>query len=209
MMGHTTAHEDARPEPRSAERVLVVPGLDGDPRLLMAVAPRLYPGLRALPFDHLRDPAEDGLEGLAARALRVLDADPAGNAPAYVSGESFGGTIALTLARRYPDRVRGLILFSTFGWYPGVGAYASRLGMACWRLLGDRLAAPIFDLWRPVGVPGALGRRPPPAPPARLPGAPQAAPARLPRQVGERPGVRRASVARRGRLSDADRDWHP
>jgi 3-oxoadipate enol-lactonase len=161
MMEHTTAHEGAGPQPRSAGRVLVVPGLDGNPRLLMAAAPRLLPGLRALPFDHLRDPAEDGLEGLATRALRVLDADPAGNAPAYVSGESFGGTVALTLARRYPDRVRGLILLSTFGWYPGVSAYASRLGMACWRLLGDRLVAPIFDLWRPVGVPGALGRRPP------------------------------------------------
>jgi pimeloyl-ACP methyl ester carboxylesterase len=161
MTEHTTAHEDAGPGRLSAGRILVVPGLDGHPRLLMAAAPRLFPGLRALPFDHGRDPAEGGVEGLAARALRVLDADPAGDAAAYVAGESFGGTIALTLARSHPERVRGLVLFSTFGWYPGVSAYASRLGMACWRLLGDRLAAPIFGLWRPVGVPGALGRRPP------------------------------------------------
>jgi 3-oxoadipate enol-lactonase len=161
MMGRMTAHEAAAVERASAARVLVVPGLDGDPRLLMAAAPRLFPGLRALPFDHLRDAVEDGVEGLAARALRVLDADPAGDAPAYVSGESFGGTIALTLARRYPDRVRGLILFSAFGWYPGAWAYGSRLGMVCWRLLGDRLTAPLLALWRPVGVAGALGRRPP------------------------------------------------
>ena len=43
MMGHTTAHEEARPG--SMGRVLVIPGLDGNPRLLMAVAPRLYPVL--------------------------------------------------------------------------------------------------------------------------------------------------------------------
>src|SRR5205085_4873894 len=80
---------------------------------------------------------------------------------AYVSGESFGGTIALTLARRHPERVRGLILLSAFGWYPAASAYASRLGLAAWRLLGDLLAARVFALWRPVGAAGALGRRPP------------------------------------------------
>jgi pimeloyl-ACP methyl ester carboxylesterase len=163
MTEQTTAHEAAAAGRLAAGRVLVVPGLDGHPRMLMAAAPRLFRGLRALPFDHGQDPAADGVEGLAARALGVLDADPAGDAAAYVAGESFGGTIALTLARRHPERVRGLILFSAFGWYAGASAHASRLGMVCWRLVGDRLAGPIFDLWRPVGVPGALGRRPPPA----------------------------------------------
>ncbi|HLH24389.1 MAG TPA: alpha/beta fold hydrolase [Chloroflexota bacterium] len=161
MTGRTTAHEAAAPGRLPQGRVLVIPGLDGDPRLLMAAAPRLFPGLRALPFDHLRDAAEDGVEGLAARALRVLDADPAGAAPAYVCGESFGGTIALTLARRHPERVRGLLLLSAFARYPGASAHASRLGMACWRLLGDPLAARVFHLWRPIGAAGALGRRPP------------------------------------------------
>ena len=54
-------------------RGLVVPGLDGDPRLLMGAAPRLFPGLRALPFDHFRGSAEDGVEGLAERALARRD----------------------------------------------------------------------------------------------------------------------------------------
>jgi pimeloyl-ACP methyl ester carboxylesterase len=161
MTAHTTAHDAARSQDLSEERVLVVPGLDGDPRLLMAAAPRLFPGLRALPFNHLRDPAADGIAGLADRALRVLDADPSGAAPAYVAGESFGGAIALTLAHRHPGRVRGLILLSTFGWYPAISAYPGRLGLVAWRLLGDPLAARIFALWRPVGVAGALGRRPP------------------------------------------------
>jgi pimeloyl-ACP methyl ester carboxylesterase len=156
------ARENGEPPDAADGRVLVIPGLDGDPRLLMSVAPRLFAGLRALPFDHFRDPATDGVEGLAARALAVLDADPAGAAPAYVCGESFGGTIALTLARRYPERVRGLILLSTFGWYPAASSYASQLGMLAWRLAGDRVADRVFRLWRPLSVPGALGRRCPP-----------------------------------------------
>jgi pimeloyl-ACP methyl ester carboxylesterase len=142
--------------------VLVISGLDGDPRLLLGAAPRLFRGLRALPFHHARDPAEDGVEGLAERALAVLDADPEGAAPAYVCGESFGGTVALTLARRRPERVRGLVLLSAFGWYPAAASYPSQAGMVLWRLLGDRLARHIFRLWRPVSVFGALGHRPPP-----------------------------------------------
>jgi 3-oxoadipate enol-lactonase len=144
-------------------RVLVISGLDGDPRLLMGVAPRLLRGLRALPFDHSRDMADGGADGLAARALAVLDADAEGDVPAYVCGESFGGTIALALARRYPERVRGLILLSTFGWYPALATCASQAGMLLWRLLGDPLATHIFRLWRPVSVFGALGLGCPPA----------------------------------------------
>ena len=143
-------------------RVLVISGLDGDPRLLMGVAPRLFRGLRALAFDHSWDAAEGGAEGLAERALAVLDADAEGAAPAYVCGESFGGAVALALARRYPERVRGLILLSAFGWYPAAASCASQAGMLLWRLLGDRLAAPIFRAWRPVSVLGALGLGCPP-----------------------------------------------
>jgi pimeloyl-ACP methyl ester carboxylesterase len=157
----STPHEHVGAKSPPDPRVLVISGLDGDPRLLLAAAPRLFPGLRPLAFNHLHDPAADGIEGLADRALRVLDADPAGAAPAYVAGESFGGTIALTLAHRHPERVRGLILLSTFGWYPALSAYPSRLGLVAWRLLGDPVAARIIALWRPVGVAGALGRRPP------------------------------------------------
>ncbi len=154
--------EDAPPGMMSTPRVLMISGLDGDPGLLAGAAPRLFPGWRALPFDHLRDPVEDGVEGLSERALAVLDADPAGGVPAYVCGESFGGTVALTLARRHPKRVRGLILLSAFGWYPAALTCAGRLGMACWRLVGDRVAAQIFRIWRPISAPGAIGFRCPP-----------------------------------------------
>jgi pimeloyl-ACP methyl ester carboxylesterase len=138
-------------------RLLVVPGLDGDPRLLLSVAPRLFRGTRALLFDHSRDRAEDGLEGLAERVIALLDADMEGEAPAYICGESFGGTVALTLAHRHPERVRGLILLSTFGRYPAASSRFGRLGLLLWRALGDRAACQLLRAWRPISVPGALG----------------------------------------------------
>jgi pimeloyl-ACP methyl ester carboxylesterase len=137
--------------------VLVIPGLDGDPRLVGAVAPRLFRGMRVLPFDHRLDPMDGGVEGLAQRALAVLDDDSEAETPAFVCGESFGGTAALTLARRYPTRIRGLILLSAFGWYPTVFSRTRYLGLALWRAVGDRGAQRILRLWRPLSVPGMLG----------------------------------------------------
>ena len=137
--------------------MLVIPGLDGDPGLVRAAAPRLFRGMRVLPFDHRLDPMAGGVEGLAERALAVLDADSEAETPAFVCGESFGGTAALTLARRYPARIRGLILFSAFGWYPSVVTRTPQLGLALWRVLGDRGAERILRFWRPLSLPGALG----------------------------------------------------
>jgi pimeloyl-ACP methyl ester carboxylesterase len=155
-------------------RVLVIPGLDGDPGLVRAVAPFLFRGMRVLPFDHRLDPMAGGVEGLAERALAVLDSDSEADAPAFICGESFGGTAALTLARLHPARVRGLILLSAFGWYPSLFTYTPLLGLALWRVVGDRGAEHVLRLWRPLSLPAALGvpcswevaraylRRPPP-----------------------------------------------
>jgi pimeloyl-ACP methyl ester carboxylesterase len=139
------------------ERILVIPGLDGDPRLVQAAAPRLFRGMRVLPFDHSQDVMAGGVEGLAERALGVLDSDADTDAPAFVCGESFGGTAALTLARRHPGRVRGLLLLSAFGWYPSVFSCVPRLHLWLWRVLGDRWARRLLSLWRPLTLPAALG----------------------------------------------------
>ena len=88
-----------------------------------------------------------GLEGLAERALRLLDADDDSELPAYVCGESFGGTVAVTLARRDPNRVRGLLLMSTFGYYPS--GRIGRAGLRLWNILGDRLTGGLFKLAHP------------------------------------------------------------
>ena len=143
--------------PSMRERVLLIPGLDGDPTLVQAAAPRLFQGMRVLPFDHSHDAMAGGVEGLAERALAVLDSDRDADAPALVCGESFGGTAALTLARRYPERVRGLLLLSAFGWYPSVFSCVPRLHLWLWRVLGDRWARRLLSLWRPLSLPAALG----------------------------------------------------
>jgi pimeloyl-ACP methyl ester carboxylesterase len=142
-----------------APRVLVIPGLNGHPGMLLEAAPDLFPGLRPVAFDHRFDLADGGVEALAERALACLDSDEAGAEPAYICGESFGGTVALTLAHRSPERVRGLLLFSTFGRYPEVATRGGQAGLALWRFLGPRTGDRVFLAGRPFSVPGQLGFR--------------------------------------------------
>jgi pimeloyl-ACP methyl ester carboxylesterase len=104
-------------------------------------------------FDHHADAASDGVEGLARRALRQLpEAERV-----FVCGESFGGTVALTMAHLAPERVSGLILFSTFGWHPsnlarhGVGA------LALWSFLGGRVHTSVYRAGRMASLPTQLG----------------------------------------------------
>ena len=118
-----------------APRVLLIPGLDGDPSLVRAAAAHLFPGMHVLPFGHRTDAMGDGVDGLADRALATLDGDGS-DAPTFVCGESFGGMVALTLARRHPSRVRGLILLSAFGRYPLLNSWSGRLSLRVWRMLG-------------------------------------------------------------------------
>jgi pimeloyl-ACP methyl ester carboxylesterase len=110
-------------------------------------------------FEHSMDGAADGLTGLARRALSVLDADAEGAEPAYICGESFGGPIALTLARHFPDRVRGLILVSTFGRYPA--RLNVQVGLAATRLMGNKASRRLLELTHPLTAAGALGSKAP------------------------------------------------
>jgi poly(3-hydroxyoctanoate) depolymerase len=138
--------------------VLAIPGLDGNPDLVRAAAPDLFPGVPTTIYTHAYDRAEDGLEGMAERALAASD-HAGGVGPTLVCGESFGGAVALTLARLRPDRVRGLVLLSTFGWYPSLSSAFGRFGLAAWRVLGDRVADTVLRAARPIGAPAALGRQ--------------------------------------------------
>jgi poly(3-hydroxyoctanoate) depolymerase len=141
------------------DRVLIIPGLNGHPGLLMRYAPVLFPGWQAVAFNHHVDQADGGVPGLASRALEVLGDD---QEPVFVCGESFGGTIALTLARLAPERVAGLILLSTFGWHPSVLARRGARALALWTFLGQRISGGVYRAGRLASVPTQLGLRFPP-----------------------------------------------
>jgi pimeloyl-ACP methyl ester carboxylesterase len=137
----------------SAPRVLIIPGLNGHPGMLMQAAPRLFRTWQAVGFNHHRDQARDGVEGLAERALASVDG------PIYVCGESFGGTVALMMAHLAPQRVQGLILFSAFGWHPSNLARRGVRGLAVWSFLGGRVSLPLYRAGRLASLPTQLGLR--------------------------------------------------
>jgi 3-oxoadipate enol-lactonase len=137
--------------------VLLVPGLNGHPGLLMRWSPVLFPHWHALGFNHHVDLARDGVDGLAERALATLDG--LSNEPVFICGESFGGTVALTLAHRHPERVRGLILFSAFGWYPSNLARRGVAALAVWSFFGVRVNSSVYRAARLASMPTQLGLR--------------------------------------------------
>jgi pimeloyl-ACP methyl ester carboxylesterase len=145
---------ETKPLTRRPPAVLVIPGLNGHPGLLMESSQLLFPSWRALPFSHHLDLAEDGVDGLAARALDHIASE---DEPVYVCGESFGGTVALRIAYLNPERVRGLILLSTFGWYPSVLARRGAGALAVWSFLGGRVGNTVYRAARVASLPSQLG----------------------------------------------------
>src|SRR5258707_7981210 len=104
----------------------------------MRSAPLLFPSWRVVGFNHHFDEARGGVEGLAARALDFLEQQDLHNTPVFVCGESFGGTVALTMAHLRPERIAGLILFSTFRWHPSTLARRGAGALAVCSFLGRR-----------------------------------------------------------------------
>jgi pimeloyl-ACP methyl ester carboxylesterase len=143
---------------RQRERVLVIPGLNGHPGLLMRSAPSLFRDWHALAFNHHLDLADGGVEGLALRALDVLGE---WDRPVFVCGESFGGTVALSLAHLRPERIRGLVLLSAFGWHPSTLARRGAGALALWSFLGRRVSNTVYRAGRVAAVPSQLGLRVP------------------------------------------------
>lgn len=136
-------------------RVVIIPGLNGHPELLLRYTPVLFPSWDVRAFNHHLDLAEGGVEGLARRALGLVEDE----APVFVCGESFGGTVALTLAHMAPERVKGLILFSAFGWYPSRLARRSSRALAVWSFLGATVGNNVYRAGRVASLPTQLGLR--------------------------------------------------
>ncbi len=109
-------------------RVFFLPGVGGDPRFWQPAGDLLpnleqvhfgWPGLGANP----PDPAVNSYEDLIGLMVARFDGR-------YVDlvAQSMGGALAMTMALRYPDIVRRLVLTVTAG-----GMDISRLGATDWR----------------------------------------------------------------------------
>jgi pimeloyl-ACP methyl ester carboxylesterase len=85
-----------------------------------------------------------------------------GDGAVWVCGESFGGTVALTLAHLRPERVKGLILLSAFGWHPSALARKGAGALAVWSFLGHRVGNTVYRAGRVASLPTQLGLRFPP-----------------------------------------------
>lgn len=92
--------------------LVLVPGMDGTGRLFYRQAPLLAERYRVA--THVLRDSTDQMDVLVedlATLIRSLTPD---GAPAIVCGESFGGTLSLSLARRHPELVRALVIINSF-----------------------------------------------------------------------------------------------
>src|SRR4029450_5685315 len=95
----------------SGPLLIYIAGLDGTGQLFFKQAPHLTHSYRVVTF-RLRDHGPFTYEDLAddiAAIIREL-----GQQQATIIGESFGGTVALNFALRYPQMVNRLVVINSF-----------------------------------------------------------------------------------------------
>src|SRR5438132_374730 len=98
--------------------LLMIMGLAADRRMWMLQLPVFTPHYRCITFDNRgvgdssAPPGPFSMEQMAADALAVLD--EAGVERAHVLAISMGGAIAQHLALKAPERIRSMVLASTW-----------------------------------------------------------------------------------------------
>jgi pimeloyl-ACP methyl ester carboxylesterase len=127
--------------------IIYVPGLDGTGRLFFKQSPRLSVAHRVVTFrsrDGDRFTYEDLTDDLAA-IIRDL-----GEQQATIIGESFGGTVALWFALRYPQMVKRLVVINSFPRFRK--RFTIRLGVKLASGVSFRLLWPVRRLGNVVGL---------------------------------------------------------
>ena len=92
--------------------LVLVPGMDGTGRLFYRQVPLLTKRYRVATY-RLRDYAPD-MRTLVDDLAGVLGVVAPARDPAIVVGESFGGTVALSLALARPELVAGVVIINSF-----------------------------------------------------------------------------------------------
>lgn len=132
------------------EPLLLLHGLAGSTGNWVELLPELVRRHRVLAVDlpgHAgsgRLPRGAPIADFATAAASVLEAESSG--PALVAGHSFGGLVALRLAQRRPELVRGLLLVAPAG--IGTGARVVRaVALTSTTVRPARLVAPFRHRW--------------------------------------------------------------
>jgi pimeloyl-ACP methyl ester carboxylesterase len=94
--------------------LIYVPGLDGTGELSFKHMPNLARDYRVVTY-RLRETGRFTYEDLAADVAHIVRDRNEGRAT--ILGESFGGTIAIEFALRYPEMVERLVLVNSFPWF--------------------------------------------------------------------------------------------
>jgi pimeloyl-ACP methyl ester carboxylesterase len=97
------------------EPLVLVPGLNGAGELFYRQLPSLRQAYRVATYS-LRDDAP-ALDVLADDLARVIEHVAPAERRAIIVGESFGGTVALTLALMHPERVSALVILNSFPYW--------------------------------------------------------------------------------------------
>lgn len=125
-----TDHYDTRLSIQgTGEAVVLVPGLDGTGQLFYRQRPLLARS-RCVATYALRDSAPT-MNVLVTDLAGVIETVAPVERRAIVIGESFGGTLAMSLALEHPERVSALVVLNSFPYF----APQFRLHLARWGLL--------------------------------------------------------------------------
>jgi pimeloyl-ACP methyl ester carboxylesterase len=100
----------------SGPPLVYVPGLDGSGELLFKQTPDLARFFRVVSY-RLRETGEFSYQDLTDDLASVIEGACAGRAT--IVAESFGGTVALSFALRYPSMIERLVIVNSFPRYPG------------------------------------------------------------------------------------------
>jgi 3-oxoadipate enol-lactonase len=128
--------------------LIYIAGMDGTGELFYKQIPALSQTYRLVTF-RLRDEPDATFEDLTddvAAIIRDLN-----ETKAFIVGESFGGTIAMTFAIRYPAMTERLIVINSFPYYRGrfrINLAAGLSSIATFQMaLPFRLAMASLGLW--------------------------------------------------------------
>src|ERR1051325_9646428 len=128
--------------------LIYVAGMDGTGELFYKQIPSLSESFRVITF-RLRDRGDATYEDLTSDVAAIIK--DAGEANATLVGESFGGSIALTFALRYPAMVERLVIVNSFPYYRGRLRINLAVGLAAiapYRMaVPFRLAMASLGLW--------------------------------------------------------------